>query len=265
MPDTVRSKSALQTLLGDNTTGDISPQDVRDFLVSVDPESTVTKGVVASLPANAKAGFLYLPTNGFMLGRDNGSTWDYWGPIFPLIPPADSGFSWVNQGSATVGTTNGGITIYNPASSGDSLRCRVKTAPATPWTLTVYQRALFHPTNSAQVGILFRESSSGKISSFHQAFTGGTFAIQSTKWSSATAFSANYTSVGMGLVGRWLRITDNGTNRICYSSDDGINWISYHSVTRLDFLTGGADQFGLFVSGGNNIDIYGTWLHYVLS
>ena len=35
--DTQRSLAALQVLLRDNTTGDISPQDARDFLVSVYP------------------------------------------------------------------------------------------------------------------------------------------------------------------------------------------------------------------------------------
>lgn len=34
MVDTIRTMSALQSLLADNTAGDISPQDVRDFLVS---------------------------------------------------------------------------------------------------------------------------------------------------------------------------------------------------------------------------------------
>lgn len=34
MVDTVRSLSALQAILADNTTGDISPQDLRDFLLS---------------------------------------------------------------------------------------------------------------------------------------------------------------------------------------------------------------------------------------
>jgi hypothetical protein len=37
MVDTVRTLSALQTLLADNTTADISPQDLRDFLVSAEP------------------------------------------------------------------------------------------------------------------------------------------------------------------------------------------------------------------------------------
>lgn len=34
MPDTARTLAALQALLADNVTGDINPQDVRDFLVS---------------------------------------------------------------------------------------------------------------------------------------------------------------------------------------------------------------------------------------
>lgn len=37
MVDTVRTLAALQALLPDNTSGDISPQDIRDFLVSVYP------------------------------------------------------------------------------------------------------------------------------------------------------------------------------------------------------------------------------------
>lgn len=37
MADTQRSKSALATLLADNVTGDISPQDIRDFLETMHP------------------------------------------------------------------------------------------------------------------------------------------------------------------------------------------------------------------------------------
>ena len=43
MPDTVRDLSALQALLADNVTGDISPQDVRDFLVSVYGASDIAR------------------------------------------------------------------------------------------------------------------------------------------------------------------------------------------------------------------------------
>ena len=37
MPDTARTKAQLAALLADNTTGDISPQDVRDFLETMHP------------------------------------------------------------------------------------------------------------------------------------------------------------------------------------------------------------------------------------
>jgi hypothetical protein len=40
MVDTVRSLSALQTILADNITGDITPQDVRDMLVSTYADET---------------------------------------------------------------------------------------------------------------------------------------------------------------------------------------------------------------------------------
>ena len=39
MVDTARSLAALQVLLADNTSEDISPQDVRDMLVSVIPRT----------------------------------------------------------------------------------------------------------------------------------------------------------------------------------------------------------------------------------
>lgn len=52
MVDTVRTLSALQTLLADNTAGDISAQDLRDFLVSAMLETTtatVTTGNVTAV------------------------------------------------------------------------------------------------------------------------------------------------------------------------------------------------------------------------
>jgi len=48
MPDTIRRLSVLQGLLADNVLGDISPQDVRDFLVSVMPVGRAATKVVAA-------------------------------------------------------------------------------------------------------------------------------------------------------------------------------------------------------------------------
>ncbi|MCC7147140.1 MAG: hypothetical protein IT443_11900 [Phycisphaeraceae bacterium] len=53
MPDTPRTKAALATLLADNTSGDISPQDLRDFLESMDlpyGEAYISSSASTSFP-----------------------------------------------------------------------------------------------------------------------------------------------------------------------------------------------------------------------
>lgn len=53
MVDTVRTVAQLQALLADNTTGDISPQDLRDFLVSVQPPyGSISRLVAAATTIN---------------------------------------------------------------------------------------------------------------------------------------------------------------------------------------------------------------------
>lgn len=48
MVDTVRTLAALQALFADNASGDISPQDLRDFLVSAYPDWTTWSPTVAN-------------------------------------------------------------------------------------------------------------------------------------------------------------------------------------------------------------------------
>lgn len=63
MVDTVRTLSALQTLLADNTSGDISPQDVRDMLVSVYPKWNSWSPTWTAVSTNPAIG------NGTLTGR----------------------------------------------------------------------------------------------------------------------------------------------------------------------------------------------------
>lgn len=261
MADTIRTKAALQTLLATNGVGAIDAQDVRDFLVSVDPENAVGKGSYASIPAVQKGGFIWLSSDSALLARDNGSTYDYWGPLFPLSPPVDSGWTWVNQGSSTITAANGGLTMYQPGHSGDGISCYVKTAPATPWSLTVYQQVTLFPNNSTYAGLCFRQSSDGKLATFSIAFTGGAYTMDSKKWTNPTTVSAGYQSTtAVPFNCRWLRIKDDGSNRLCQWSDDGVNFVTWHSIGRTDFLT--ADQYGFFINAaaGTGKDCYQTLL-----
>jgi len=173
----------------------------------------------------------------------------------PFEPPVDGDFAWVNQGSASVSTGDQGILMTTPAASGDSFRCRVKSAPATPYVIT----AAFQPlsgvqaSNSSSYGLLFREVATGELHTLlvYQSPLGPMISL---KMASATAASAVYLSTTQNTLPipqskiplMWLRIADDGANRICSYSLDGYEWTVFHTIGRTDFLT--ADQVGFFVN-----------------
>lgn len=214
----------------------------------------------ASRQAAEKDGRLFLPNNGVYLERDTGAAWAPWGPIFPFTVPIDGDFAWINQGGAAVVTTQGGIYLsVAGAGSGTNLRCRVKSAPATPYTITAYVIPAIFQKSFHSCGLIFRQSSDGKIHVFD--FLGDTTAnaisLRSSKFTNATTFSAQYQATPIPTPFNWLRIADNGTNRICSYSADGQNWHVYHTIGRTDFLT--ADQVGFYVGSENsavpNLDV----------
>lgn len=244
----------------------------------VDRKSTVgnISGVVTNAlayenrPSAGVAGRVFFPTDGLVVQRDTGSAWNAWGPIVPLTDPTIAGpTTWVNQGSSAVSPTNGGIILTGAATgSGANLVLQVKTAPATPYTITAY---LMPPCTMGKrfhgYGLCFRQTSTSEIAVLDVlsvGTTGTSFLLRSSKYTSATAFSADYTSAIMSPC-PWFRIEDNGTNRICSISANGLNWVQFHSVGRTDFLT--ADQVGFFVSTENgvapNLDNVVTLLSWV--
>lgn len=247
MVDTRRDLSSLQTLYADNTAGDISAQDLRDGVQSMHGAKLVQTAAFASEPStDPLAGDLFLPNNGVYLERYSGAAWVPWGPIYPLTKPVDGDFSWVNQGTSTVTTTQGGITLTPEANGGANIRIRTKTAPATPYTITVCMIGQWGTAGFWGIG--WRESSSGKL---HNIYVGnGLFNIH--KWTNPTTFAANYTTVAYYFLPTpiWLRITDNGTNRICSASADGQNYWVMHTIGRTDFIT--ADQVNFFTDPRNS-------------
>ncbi len=256
MADTRRELSALQTLLADNTAGDISAQDARDVLVSESPSLVHPTSVFASPPSTPVTGDVWLPSDSFFALRYSGSAWVAFGPVLQFTDPTLQSFAWINQGSATVATTNGGIYLQGSAAAGQDLKIRKKSAPATPYTIT----AAFLPHLTADfntAGLCFREASSGKLHVFavyvDSATATNLIGLRSGKWTDATTFSAAYSTVsGIAVFSGpvvWLRIADNGTNRICSLSNDGQNWRVFHTIGRTDFCT--ADEVGFYVNAIN--------------
>lgn len=207
----------------------------------------------ASRPAAGTDGNLFFPNNGYYVERDSGSVWAPWGPLFPLTAPSDTGFSWVNQGTSSIVTTNGGIALIPQAGAGsDSLRVRVKTAPSTPYTITAAVLIAAQNVNFGSAGLVFRESSSSKLHSLGPLYVNSTSNMYVRRWTSATAWaSADDATTGMaGTAGPvlWLRLADNATNLIFSWSVDGVNFIQSASVSRTVHMAGGPDQVGFYVN-----------------
>lgn len=210
-------------------------------------DSTLT-AAHASRPAASQDGNLFLPSDAYAIERDTGAGYAPWGPLFPFTAaPSDTGFSWVNQTGASIDTTKGALVLTGSASgAAANLQCRVKTAPATPWTVTAFITPLCSSKNFNSYGLLFRASGSGAI----HVFDWMAASLRSSKYTNATTFSADYQSLVFNNQPRWMRIQDTGVNRVCSLSPDGQHWLQVHSIGRTDFLT--ADQYGFFCSSENS-------------
>lgn len=210
--------------------------------------------VYGSRPSPSNAGDLFFPSDSFYAERDTGAAWTPWGPIFAMTPPVSGDFAWVNQGSATVTTTNGGIHLYSPGSATVNLRIRKKAITA-PYTVTAYVMVSFDDVSSSPLGgVCFREAATGEIVTFGLAWISNKFSWHIGKYTNETTwagvnpyYTANPLAATIG-PGVWLRMVDDNTNRICSYSIDGQNFRQLHSITRTDFLT--ADEVGFFVEAG---------------
>lgn len=196
-----------------------------------------------------KDGNLYLPNNGVYVRRDTGVAWANWGPIYPFTEPVLADFTAVNQETATAVTTYGGIYVNSSVQSGDDCRVWVKAAPATPYTATAcFTTDATKINGPANVGILFRQSSDGKLSVINHRYETAVWHFSVVNYNSPTSFNAQPANVDPAthpyLV--WFQISDNGTNRIYRYSLDGITWTQLYSIGRTTFLT--ADQIGFYVN-----------------
>lgn len=218
-----------------------------------------TMGTYAARPAPGQLGSTYFSSDVPYISKDNGTSWINFGPIFALSrPPKASLWTTTNLSTNSVFVDQGDHLLLSGSSAGATpdIKVAVITAPATPYTVT----ALFGytpqfstgNTGEATAGLLFRNSSVGTLHVVGvqwASVSAGIFApmLVSGKFSSPTAFTANYTLIqGVPCGGTfWLQISDDGTNRIARYSGDGVNFVFWHSIARADFLT--ADQVGFCI------------------
>lgn len=177
--------------------------------------------------------------------------------IAQSFPPiAQSSFTIINQGSKTITDAFNSINIISPSQSSAHNTCLLVKSVVAPYSVTVNLRRFDFNSGWSDIGVGWRESSSGKLVAVRHTSSGGSSGIIScsnilvSKFSNPATWITNYyTSNATFWDTRWYRMVEDNTNRILYASNDGINWISVFSVGRTDYLT--ADQCGIIADTYN--------------
>jgi hypothetical protein len=147
----------------------------------------------SSRPTAAVVNRLFKPTDFPILQRDTGSLWtSIYGPSIDLVTPDDSGFSWTNQGSATVDTSLYG-TYIECATNGNADNYRIRSkSHSSPKKYTVAFTLAFQSDNSGGGGLLWRQSSTGKIiSTIIWGNINSSVKLITENWTNPTSFSGS--------------------------------------------------------------------------
>lgn len=165
------------------------------------------------------------------------------------VVPTLTDFTWVNQGSATATQRAYGISFRKPRlanAGGSNWAMLVRSAPSTPYTVTLRLKGLMRVANSASFGPLWRNSSTGAFHVLRFENSGGFFDPALAGWSSVTTWTVN--TVGNHRFLReleWFRLSDNGTNRTVAFSTDGDEWLTFWTGARTTHTTPDQVGFGM--------------------
>jgi hypothetical protein len=229
--------------------------------------ATFTADTFANRPAAGTAGDLFVPTDGFCMYRDDGANWQAWGPMFPFTAPPASGWSWVNQGTASVDEARTVFVLSAPAVATYQIRCRVRTMAAAPWTLTAYIMNWSEMRQGRMAGIVLRDSGTGRLITFGVfPENNAEYNMNVTRWTDATTISSipKSTLLNQGEQVMFLRVTDDNTNLTYYWSHDGQNWVQFQQEGRTAWLAS-ADQYGWHLQPAATLDSHGMLLSWVES
>jgi len=192
----------------------------------------------------------------------NLSSKEFYG-IRSFVKPISANFTWVNQDDTTIDTDHNSIYLYDPPKTGGSIDLAIlkKTAPSTPYTITACILLNMDQANYHQAGLCWRQSSDGKLVVFAPTYLNAYYYFALNTCSSPTTAVGDYatSTFNIGHMPIWLQISDDGTNRICRFSHDGLHFTNYHSIDRTNYLT--ADEVGICINSRNAT--YGVGCHFL--
>lgn len=218
----------------------------------------ILEGLTSARPAAEKAGRLYLPNDSQTIFRDNGSSWDAYGPLWKLTPPDNADYSWANQQSATATARNDGILMTGGTAGASqwTVRARAKNrlSTSTGYKLTVGMISQLAGQNFSMAGIGLLETATSKAAFIRNHSDNGSPRITVTTTTALQAGTTNAvgTSYELGYFGsypmiHWMQIEQTSTNLIFKYSNNKVDWVTLWSATITTFFTTNADQFFLHV------------------
>lgn len=215
----VITKGGLDTIIGDNC----------------------QRGAIASLPAAEKAGRIYVPSDCPVILRDNGSTWNAFGPVSPLaiVDPAIFTQFTGGSGSTTFSSTYPmTITVNGSSPSGGHA---VIAIPSTPYEILTCLDAGYQGFNNEwNYGIGFYMNGSTIATTWGAGYSGGAIKLRKLGWTSYGGPNAEDTTWSSNLVmmpWRWFKVKDDGTTLYGYISQNGLDWALLSSEARSSRVT----------------------------
>jgi len=208
----------------------------------------------ANRPAAGTPGRIFLPTDGIFIERDNGSTWDKFGPIWPMTPAVAADFpAWVSQGTSTCVDNKGAMFLRVPNNATATLSCRMKAYPTPPFTVEMgfIPTALPMGASNLMAGLVIRDSVTGKMQGYgvggtsnEMQLVGANYSLSTTYYSAITGWPTLGSFSCSSLI--WLKYyDDNASARVISVSVDGYTWSQLVSLSRTDYCT--PDQIGVAV------------------
>ena len=251
--------------------------DVIHLLTKGGLEARVANRFISDLYANKPAagvkGRLFLPTDGLFLEYDDGAVWHQYGPFRRFKAPPQTGWQWVNQGSATATFNGGALVLEDPVLDTNSPELRLLVRSLFPGATSVVAAFAYNGAasmNGPKCGIVSRcvgGTDDGNFTTwgFRLWQTSSYPFTEAIHYTSPTVAEAtpSYDNRVFWPMLRvfWVKFSWEGNYKRWYWSTDGVNWIKWAEDTYTQYNT--PSQVGIFIDPmNNNNKISLTLLHW---
>jgi len=194
----------------------------------------------------------------------------YYGPVFSLTPPNLQTWTWLNQGTASVTTTNGAMYLQTASSTVHSLSGQMMPIPPTPYTITAtflpsIYNFVFPGSTGGQTfqypscGLFWYQGSTtggnpNALRTFgyeQTANTSSSFAFVVAKYHSPTSYWGDGGPLPYAIAGPiQMQLHDDGTTQTMQLSNDGANWQTIDSSPSTSVYI--ADHVGFYCDSFNS-------------